>query len=107
MTGSDRVGQFDGAKLALFIGDALLIYLRDDLPHIPYPGHWDFPGGGREGSETPAACALRETCEEFGLRIPANSLCFGRLHRCNPHSGLNWFFARASAAFGRWQDPLW
>ena len=44
---------FIGAKLALFIGADLLTILRDDRPDIPFPGHWDFPGGGREGGESP------------------------------------------------------
>ena len=54
---------FDGAKLALFLGKDLVVILRDDKPDIPYPAHWDLPGGGREGAETPEACALRETYE--------------------------------------------
>ena len=55
---------FSGAKLALFLGADLLVIKRDDRPDIPYPGYWDLPGGGREGDETPQACALRETYEE-------------------------------------------
>ena len=45
---------FRGAKLALFVGDDLAVILRDDIPHIPFPNCWDFPGGGREGDETRA-----------------------------------------------------
>lgn len=60
---------FTGAKLALFHGGQLVVYKRDDKPGIPYPGCWDFPGGGREGGESPAQCALRELEEEFGLRL--------------------------------------
>lgn len=40
---------------------------RDDKPGIPFPGRWDLPGGGREGSESPADCALRELREELGI----------------------------------------
>jgi len=65
---------FSGAKLALFLGVDLLVILRDDRPDIPYPGHWDFPGGGREGQETPEACALRETREEVGLVLRPSEL---------------------------------
>lgn len=59
---------FSGAKLALFYGDHLVVYKRDEKPGIPFPG-WDFPGGGREGLETPAECALRELEEEFSIRL--------------------------------------
>ncbi|MEZ1441404.1 NUDIX domain-containing protein, partial [Pseudomonas shirazica] len=38
-------------------------------PGIPFPGYWDFPGGGREGRETPAECALRELEDEFSIRL--------------------------------------
>lgn len=65
---------FAGAKLAAVLGDALLVYRRDDRPDIPFPGLLDLPGGGREGSESPAACALRELAEEFGISIPADRI---------------------------------
>ncbi|PJI51080.1 MAG: DNA mismatch repair protein MutT [Pseudomonas sp.] len=60
---------FTGAKLALFHAGQLVVYKRDEKAGIPYPGCWDFPGGGREGGETPAQCALRELEEEFSLRL--------------------------------------
>lgn len=60
---------FVGAKLVLTCGGSLLTALRDDFRHIPWPGHWDLPGGGAEPGETPLACALRELYEEFGLRL--------------------------------------
>lgn len=61
---------FAGAKLILTCGDDLLVCLRDDVDHIPWPAHWDLPGGGAEPGETPTDCALRELHEEFGLRFP-------------------------------------
>lgn len=64
-------GPFNGAKLALLHEEQILTLLRDDVPHIPFPGHWDLPGGGREGDESPCRCALRELYEELGLRLPA------------------------------------
>jgi len=68
---------FMGAKIALVCGRRLVTYRRDDKPSSPWPGLWDLPGGGREGGETPAQCALREVEEEFGLVLaPA------RIHWC-------------------------
>ena len=52
-----------GAKIALLAGARVLTHLRDEIPSIPFPGHWDFPGGGREGGESAEACALRELHE--------------------------------------------
>ena len=46
---------FVGAKLALFLGEELLVIRRDDRPDIPWPDFLDFPGGGREGDE---GCAV-------------------------------------------------
>ena len=69
---------FTGAKAAFFHledGEArLLTLLRDDIPGLPWPGHWDLPGGGREGFESPETCLLRELQEEFGLALPASRL---------------------------------
>ena len=82
---------FSGAKLALFLGADLLVILRDDKPDIPYPGHWDLPGGGREGQETPQECALRETREEVGLILQPVQLVWAREYQ-RPR-GQVWFFA--------------
>ncbi|MFH5775237.1 NUDIX hydrolase [Paracoccus broussonetiae] len=60
---------FCGAKLVLTLGQDLLTCLRDDYDWIPFPAHWDLPGGGAEPGEAPADCALRELEEEFGLRL--------------------------------------
>ncbi len=82
---------FIGAKLALFLGEHLLVILRDDKPDIPFPGHWDFPGGGREEAESPEACVLRETAEEVGLRLDPADLTYAR--RYSRPAGDSWFFA--------------
>lgn len=60
---------FQGAKIALIYGDALVVYLRDDFPHIHDPNRWDLPGGEREAGEDALGCALRETWEEFGITV--------------------------------------
>lgn len=55
----------------LFVNDQrqILLFLRDDLPHIPYPNTWDVPGGHVEEGETPAQCIVREMKEEMGLDL--------------------------------------
>jgi 8-oxo-dGTP diphosphatase len=70
---------FVGAKVALLCGDALLTYLRDDKPGLPWPATWDLPGGGREGDETAETCLLRELHEEFGLMLPPERLIWRRI----------------------------
>ncbi|SMG51951.1 NUDIX hydrolase [Paracoccus sp. J56] len=55
-------------------GGHLLTCLRDDYDWIPFPAHWDLPGGGAEPGESPIECALRELHEEFGLRIDPGRL---------------------------------
>ncbi len=82
---------FSGAKLALFLGPELLVIQRDDRPDIPWPGHWDLPGGGREGDETPLACALRETREEVGLTIAPDQVSWS--HSYLRPRGRVWLFA--------------
>jgi 8-oxo-dGTP diphosphatase len=91
---------FEGSKAALFIGARLLVILRDDRPDIPWPGHWDFPGGGREGDETPEATLRREVREEVGLELPDASLVWARrFATVHPRDGTVWFFvARLPAA---------
>ncbi|MEL6799153.1 MAG: NUDIX hydrolase [Pseudomonadota bacterium] len=85
---------FSGAKIALILGDHLVTYLRDDYAHIPFPGHWDLPGGGREGEESPEACVLRETEEEFGLRLPQSRITWKRLYPSMSGEGsFGYFFA--------------
>ena len=74
-----------GAKVALVAGGMILTYLRDDFAHIPWPGRWDLPGGGREGEETADACVLRELEERqsswffAGVLHPPEiaAICFG------------------------------
>ncbi len=81
---------FKGAKVALFIGPHLLVIRRDAKASIPWPGFWDFPGGGREPGETPVACVLRETREEVGLVLAPADLIWKRGYR---RPSPVWFFA--------------
>lgn len=99
MTGSGYLDEaqvrFHGAKLLLTESGRLLTCLRDDVPHIPFPGHWDLPGGGREGDETPVACALRELHEEFGLALTPERLT-GRAYPSHQRPDMvSWLFRGA------------
>ena len=83
---------FDGAKLALVHGDAIVVILRDDNPGILYPDMWDFAGGAREGAEGPEETALRETREELGLVLTEDRLIWS----CREESNIGqpvWCFA--------------
>src|SRR5258708_25011615 len=37
--------------------------------HGTFPGYWEFPGGKREGSESPADCLARELMEELAVGV--------------------------------------
>lgn len=82
---------FAGAKLILFIGQKILAIRRDNIETIPWPNYLDFPGGGRDGEETPEACALRETFEEVGLRLAEDDLVWKNSQK-RPNK-ISWFFA--------------
>ena len=70
--------EFHGTKIALVCGSELLVYRRDQRSDIPFPGKWDLPGGGREGTETPEQCVLRELHEEFSIRLANDRLHYRR-----------------------------
>lgn len=85
---------FAGAKLAALVDGHILTYRRDMKPGIPWPGLIDLPGGGREGDESPAACALRELHEEFGLCLPESRLWWARpFPSMHPPGRIGWFLA--------------
>lgn len=86
------MNDFSGAKLALFIGNELLVYLRDQQEGLIFSGMWDLPGGGREGNETPEECALRELREEFNLEIAQTKLTY-KTYRLNKQGNRIYFFA--------------
>ena len=70
--------EFHGCKVALLIGERLLIIQRDDKPDIPFPNLWDFPGGGREGDESAEETLFREVFEEVGLTLEPTHLIWKR-----------------------------
>ena len=63
------MNDFVGCKAALFFDDKLLVFLRDDKPGLRFANMWDFPGGGREGEETPFETIVREVEEEFSIKL--------------------------------------
>lgn len=83
---------FHGAKLILTCGGGLLVLRRDDIPTIRWPGHWDLPGGGREGDESPLDCALRELREETGLTLDPGRLRGEARPSLSRPGGLAWMF---------------
>ena len=82
---------FSGAKLFLFLGSKLVVILRDNKPDIPFPDHWDLPGGGRDGAESPIDCVLRETEEEVGLSLSSDYLVWARSY--GQGAFISWMFA--------------
>ncbi|MDG4499964.1 NUDIX hydrolase [Streptococcus suis] len=71
---------FIGSKVALLCDDKVLTILRDDKPTIPYPKHWDLPGGGRENGETAFECLQREIVEELGIRIDETAILWQKAY---------------------------
>ena len=57
-----------GASI-IFVNDnrQVLLFLRDNIPSIPYPNMWDVPGGHVEKFESPGQCIVREMKEEMNL----------------------------------------
>ncbi|MHA6327150.1 NUDIX domain-containing protein [Roseivivax sp. CAU 1753] len=81
---------FHGAKLMLTLGPHLVVLRRDSDPTIPWSGCLDFPGGARQGAESPLQCALRETLEETGLTVPEDAIMASLARR--DARGIGWFF---------------
>ncbi|EKQ68854.1 ADP-ribose pyrophosphatase [Leptolyngbyaceae cyanobacterium JSC-12] len=70
---TDNIIQDPRARVALAIlcqDGKFLMQLRDDYPHILYPGHWGFFGGHLEPGETPEQGVKRELVEEIGYCPP-------------------------------------
>lgn len=87
---------FHGAKLVLTLGADLVVLRRDATPGLEFAGMLDLPGGARQGSETPRACALRETAEETGLSLQDDDIS-GAMARQDGR-GVAWFFRVALPA---------
>lgn len=59
------------AAIAILHHDGrFLLQMRDDNPHIRFPGQWGFFGGHIEPGESPAVAMARELVEEIGYAPP-------------------------------------
>jgi 8-oxo-dGTP diphosphatase len=67
----------------------ILLILRDDLPSIPFPNHWDIPGGHVLVGELPEACVRREMLEEMELELGEIRL-FKEYDRDDLHEFIYW-----------------
>ncbi len=90
MTGAFDGQTFTGAKVAILSNARIVTLRRDEAPGLPWPGHWDLPGGGREGLETPEDTAMRETEEETGLRLSPAMFAWRRSY--SREARRSWFF---------------
>lgn len=97
---------FTGAKIALLCEGQTLVYLRDDKPDIPWAALWDLPGGGRENDETPTACALRETHEEFGLTLDPVHIVWSRRYPAALDASQHSWFLVAELPAGSFRDVV-
>ncbi len=88
---------FSGAKIALLHEDKLIMQLRDNKPGLRFANMWDFPGGGREGTETPIECALREIKEEFGITLLPEQFIWQKEYPAMHDASLKAYFFVAQA----------
>ena len=87
---------FVGVKAALFLGDKLIVFLRDNKPGLRFANLWDFPGGGREGNETPFETLEREVKEEFGIQLMQDSVIWQKEYPAMHDSSLRAYFMAAN-----------
>lgn len=66
--------QMGDAAAAIMVAEdgRYLMQLRDDFPHIWYPGHWGLFGGGVEAGEDEIKALRRELREEIGFDLDAD-----------------------------------
>lgn len=60
--------------------DEVLMYLRDDFPHISYPNMWAIPGGMLEAGETLHDCVIREIKEEMDIALDPDRVVHAMTH---------------------------
>lgn len=59
--------KFGAGIILINSNNEVLLLLRDNKSNIPYPNHWDIPGGNVEEGETPDVTLKREMYEELGI----------------------------------------
>ncbi len=84
--------EFHGVKIAVLVNGKLLMHLRDNKPGLFMANMWDFPGGGREGDETPEECAIREIKEEFGIDLPLSAILWQGVYKAQKDPSHNAIF---------------
>ncbi len=57
------------AAIILVDGEQYLLQLRDNFPHIFFPGHWGLFGGAIEPGESEEQALRREVEEETGIAL--------------------------------------
>lgn len=75
----DQLGKARKASVLLLLypaaaGLTFVLNCRAKNPHDKHSGQIGFPGGSREGAETPVQTALREANEEIGVSGPVQIL---------------------------------
>jgi 8-oxo-dGTP diphosphatase len=84
---------FVGVKAALLLNDnQLLMIQRDEKPGLRYAGLWDFPGGAREGQESPFGCLSREVREELGINLKEDAVVWQKTYPAMHDSKLTAYF---------------
>ena len=58
---------------AIIIKDGNLVVMER---HKNGRHYWVYPGGGKEGNETPEECCEREVMEEFGIEVKAKKMIY-------------------------------
>ncbi len=84
--------EFHGVKVALVVDSKLLMHLRDNKPGLFNANMWDFPGGGREGQESPVECAIREIREELGITLLPESIVWEKVYPAQKDSSQKAIF---------------
>lgn len=64
------------AAVILLNGKKMLLYLRDNIPSIPYPNNWALIGGHIEKGENILKALKRETKEEIGYELRDEDIAF-------------------------------
>ncbi len=69
-----------------YVGERVLLQLRDDKPDILFPNYWGFFGGTIEPTESAEQALIREIAEELGF-YPEHRHKLGR-YRVEDQDGL-------------------